>query len=132
MHDTVTGQVEVLGVVDDEKAVRSSWNRYLSGHGFDVTTAKDGGRAISDLAERPADVVVSDLKMPGMSGERLHDEMRRARPELAADLLLTTGDTVSREGDEVARRTGVELLHKPFDLAQLCRRVREKLATRGA
>ena len=50
--------------VDDEEGVRVSWNRYLSAHGFDVTTVEDGAKAISKLRAEPMDVVVSDLKMP--------------------------------------------------------------------
>ena len=57
--------------VDDEEGVRVSWNRYLSAHGFDVTTAADGANAISKLRNEEVDVVVSDLRMPGIDGIQL-------------------------------------------------------------
>ena len=50
--------------VDDEDGVRLSYDRYFSGHGFDVETAENGANAVTHLRSDPVDVVVADLKMP--------------------------------------------------------------------
>jgi hypothetical protein len=66
--------------------------------------------------------------MPGMSGERLYEELGRIEPGLSRRVLLTTGDTFGSAPEEVGARTGLEVLSKPFDLAELRRRVRARLA----
>ena len=98
--------------VDDEEGVRISWNRYLSQHGFDVTTAEDGAKAISRLREEPVDVVVSDLKMPGVDGIQLLEWLHDSQPETRFILLTGYGN------DEVEQRVrelgAFEYLNKPI------------------
>lgn len=55
-------------VVDDETAIRELLAEYLQGRGLDVSTAPDGERAAARIAEDPPDVVLSDLKLPGIDG----------------------------------------------------------------
>ena len=76
-------------VVDDEEGVRLSWNRFLSDRGFDVTTAEDGEHAMTRLQEKPADVVISDLRMPGIDGLQLLQWMNDS--ELDTRFILRTG-----------------------------------------
>ena len=68
--------------------------------------------------------------MPGIGGEKLHEELGKLRPELSRRMLLTTGDTLDRQPDEISRRTGLDVLSKPFDLEELRRKVRARLTTR--
>ena len=98
--------------VDDEESVRISWDRYLSAHGFDVTTAEDGGKAISKLRNEPVDVVVSDLKMPGVDGVQLLEWIHAKRPETQFILLTGYG---SEEVERTVRRLGAfDYLNKPI------------------
>jgi DNA-binding NtrC family response regulator len=78
--------------VDDEEGVRLSWNRYLSDHGFDVKTAEDGAKAISQLRKEPVDVVVSDLKMPGIDGIELLEWIHDRSPQTRFILLTGFGN----------------------------------------
>lgn len=98
--------------VDDEEGVRLSWNRYLSEHGFDVSTAEDGAKAISRLREEPVDVVVSDLKMPGVDGIQLLEWLHDRQPQTRFILLTGYGN------DEVENRVrelgAFEYLNKPI------------------
>ena len=98
--------------VDDEEGVRVSWNRYLSQHGFDVTTAEDGAKAISKLRDEDVDVVVSDLKMPGIDGIQLLEWIHAKRPETRFILLTGYGN------DEVERKVrqlgAFDYLNKPI------------------
>ena len=55
-------------VVDDEKSQREILEMILSGEGYDVTTASSGEAAMKFVADRHFDLVLSDLKMTGMSG----------------------------------------------------------------
>lgn len=98
--------------VDDEESVRVSWNRYLSQHGFDVTTAEDGGNAIDMLRSGPVDVVVSDLKMPGMDGVQLLQWIHDERPETRFILLTGYGN---EEVEKKVRELGAfDYLNKPI------------------
>lgn len=98
--------------VDDEEGVRLSWNRYLSEHGFDVTTAEDGAQAISALREEQVDVVVSDLRMPGIDGIQLLEWLHDRQPETRFILLTGYGnDEVERKVRELG---AFDYLNKPI------------------
>jgi DNA-binding NtrC family response regulator len=100
-------------VVDDEEAVRLSWSRFLSERDFDVTTASDGGKAISRLSQEPVDVVVADLRMPDVDGLQLLDWLHDAQPDTKFILLTGYGD------DDVERRArelgAFDYLDKPVN-----------------
>jgi len=98
--------------VDDEEGVRRSWDRYLSLAGFDVTTAADGETAIDRLSEEPVDVVVSDLKMPGMDGVKLLEWINQSRPDTQFILLTGYGN---EEVERKVRALGAfDYLNKPI------------------
>jgi len=97
--------------VDDEEGVRRSWDRLLSDRGFDVTTVEDGERAITQLRDEAADVVVSDLKMPGVDGLQLLEWLHQSRPQTRFILLTGYGSEVV---ERKARELGAyEYLNKP-------------------
>ncbi len=98
--------------VDDEEGVRKSFDRLLSARGFAVSTVEDGDRAVSLLREEPAEVIVSDLRMPGLDGLQLLQWVHEKQPQ--ARFILLTGygnDEVERK----ARALGAyEYLNKPL------------------
>lgn len=116
-------------VVDDEASVAALIREALEAEGHAVTVAAGGQEALECLDAGRFDAVVLDWHMPGLGGERLYAEIQERHPGLLPGLVLTTGDTVSREPEAVARRQGIPLLHKPFDLVDLRRMVRDRLAT---
>lgn len=98
--------------VDDEEGVRLSWNRYLSQHGFDVTTVEDGAQAIDTLREEKVDVVVSDLRMPGVDGIQLLEWLHDKQPETRFILLTGFGD---EDVERKVRELGAfDYLNKPI------------------
>lgn len=98
--------------VDDEAGVRVSWDRFLSQQGFDVTTAEDGKTAIDLLKAEPVDVVVSDLRMPGVDGVQLLEWIHEERPNTQFILLTGYGDeAVERKVRELG---AFEYLNKPI------------------
>ncbi|MGD2068205.1 MAG: response regulator [Gemmatimonadota bacterium] len=104
--------------VDDEEGVRAAWNRYLAERGFDVTLVEDGAKAVRQLErESPVDVVVADLRMPGLDGLQLLEWVHEERPETPFILLTGYGnDEVERR----ARELGVyEYLNKPISPEEL-------------
>ncbi len=114
-------------VVDDEEPVARLICDTLQEEGHLTRRACDGASALKLVAGDRFDLIIADFKMPGMDGDRLYDELRQVAPQLARRLILTTGDTLGAEPARLARRTGVEILSKPFDLEELRSRVRARL-----
>jgi two-component system NtrC family sensor kinase len=114
-------------VVDDDEGVARLLCDALAKDGLTVDRARDGGEALAAVAARPYDLIVCDVKMPDMNGERFYDELCRVHPTLARTLVWTTGDTLGPEPERLVRRTGLDLLPKPFDLDELRDRVRRRL-----
>lgn len=69
-------------VVDDEEMIRLTSSRILQSQGFDVRTAGDGFEALVELRQAPPDVIISDLRMPNMSGFELLSVVRRRFPHI--------------------------------------------------
>jgi len=109
-------------VVDDEPTIRSAVARYLRRRGWQADEAEDGEAALAKL-ERASpggyQVVISDLRMPHYSGDRLHDWLAEHRPDLFQRLILTTGDLASPAIREFLTRTPRPVIEKPFELAAL-------------
>ena len=98
--------------VDDEEGVRLGYDRYFSVHGFDVDTARNGHAAVSRLRKSPADVVVADLRMPGMDGIELLEWIHDEQPDTKFILLTGYGsDKVERRARELG---AFEYLNKPI------------------
>lgn len=116
-------------IVDDEPPVRSALVRYFTRRGWTVEEAGDGGAALDRIAARVAAVagsdelpfalILSDLRMPGLSGAAFHDEIARRAPSLLARLAFSTGDVVSEEAAAFVARTRCPVLEKPYELATL-------------
>jgi DNA-binding NtrC family response regulator len=98
--------------VDDEEGVRLSWNRYLSAHGFEVSTAEDGAKAISKLRKEPVDVVVSDLKMPSIDGVELLEWIHDKQPH--TQFILLTGYGNDAVENRVRELGAFDYLNKPI------------------
>ena len=113
-------------VVDDESTIRIALRRFFTRMGWEVEEAGDGGRALEmileDRSQRttpPYSLVVSDLRMPGLSGIELHDRIERHCPEVLNRLVFSTGDLVSEEAADFARGTTCEIIQKPFEFSKL-------------
>ena len=108
-------------VIDDESTIRAALRRYFKRRDWLFDEAEDGARGLEKLLSPDADytAIISDLRMPGMSGVALHDEIARRRPELLERLVFSTGDVASRAAAEFVQRTRCPVLEKPFELSQL-------------
>jgi response regulator RpfG family c-di-GMP phosphodiesterase len=112
--------------VDDEPNILSSLRRALRNCGCQILTAGGGAQGLALMRETPADVVISDMRMPGMDGveflERIHSEW-----PMAVRILLTghadIGDTV----DAINRGRIFRYVHKPWNDTQLLATVHQGL-----
>ena len=113
-------------LVDDEPVIRQALRRFFVRMGWDVDEAEDGTEALRHLLgeddgtpAREYAVIISDLRMPGVSGIELHARLAATRPDLLDRLILSTGDSVSSEAADFLRRSSCPVLNKPFELAEL-------------
>ena len=114
-------------LVDDEPVIRAALRRFFVRQGWTVEEAGNGTEALRHLLGDAATgrqagdyaVIISDLRMPGVSGIELHARLSAERPELLDRLILSTGDSVSIEAAEFLRRARCPVLNKPFELAEL-------------
>lgn len=103
-----------LLIVDDEPNLLRALEAFLTAEGFDVTTARSGAEALVKIAQTVPDLIISDIRMPGMNGYELARQLRDAsRTALVPIVFLTAkGET----GDRVEGfRAGVDAYFtKPF------------------
>ncbi|HYW07649.1 MAG TPA: response regulator, partial [Longimicrobium sp.] len=103
-------------VVDDEPTVRKPLVRYLRRRGHHVDEASDGAEALRWIEAEPYDVIVSDLRMPGLNGEELLARLRAVGNGADRRLVFMTGDDASPLVARFLAVAGVPVLGKPFDL----------------
>jgi len=116
-------------VVDDEASIRTAVEQWLSLSGFDVQLFS---RAEACLAQLPKDfpgVVLSDVRMPGLSGLELLAEVRRRDADLPVILLTGHGDVPMAV--EAMRDGAYDFLEKPFSPEALLNSLRRALDKRG-
>lgn len=112
-------------VVDDEKNQREILETILSSEGYDVTTASSGEAAMKFVADRHFDLVLTDLKMTGMSGLDLLKELTDFDKSIIV-ILLTAHGTIDSAVDAL-RLGAFEYLQKPYDSAKLLETVSRAL-----
>ena len=115
-------------VVDDEPAARSGLEILLKQEGFDVRTAGSGADALESWAEQPADLVVTDLRMPGMDGLELVVRLHDLEPTLP--VIVVTSDSEVATAVAAVRAGANDYLTKPIDLDALLVSIDQALAHR--
>jgi CheY-like chemotaxis protein len=106
-------------VVDDEPAVRRALERVLTRLGHVVQVATSGEAACEALATSHVDLVLMDLRMPGMSGQTLFHSIVARWPHLVTRVIVMTGDPEAQDHHDWLRHNDLPVLTKPFELAQL-------------
>jgi C4-dicarboxylate-specific signal transduction histidine kinase/CheY-like chemotaxis protein len=115
-------------VVDDETAIIEILHQLLSSEGHRVDTAVNGNVAWRKIQNEQYDLVISDLKMPGMSGQELHAKVREWNRELSKRFIFATGDILNSETHRFLDESGNCYLQKPFELDALRQAVNDALA----
>jgi two-component system NtrC family sensor kinase len=106
-------------VVDDEISIRQLLYDILSLDQHSVALASSGIEA-ADLSERETfDVIITDMKMPGMDGAEFYRQVRQRDPQQARRIIFITGDTVSPDTRAFLQRVANPVISKPFMLGPL-------------
>jgi two-component system response regulator AtoC len=113
-------------VVDDDPAVGMVLSAQLSQAGIGCLHVANAEAALAALSERPVDIVITDLRMPGTSGIELLDEIVKRWPEIPV-VLLTAHGTVGT-AVEAMKKGAADFLLKPFDREEILFTVRKQIA----
>ena len=100
-------------VVDDEKAMRESLNDWLKEDGYQVGLAESGNKAIDMARNDPWEVILLDLKMPGMNGLETLKKLKEVRPD--AEILMMTAYATVDTAVQAMKEGAFDYLVKPFD-----------------
>ena len=99
-------------VIDDEPAIREGVRRILEAESFRVETFGSGVAALERLKKEPFDLVITDLKMPGISGTDVLKAVKEIHPDLP--VIFITGYSSVESAVEVMKLGAVDYIAKPF------------------
>jgi len=100
-------------VVDDEEAMRESLNDWLKEDGYEVGLARGGQEAIDMVRDEPWEIILLDLKMPGMNGLETLKHLKEVRPD--AEILMMTAYATVDTAVQAMKEGAFDYLVKPFD-----------------
>jgi len=117
-----------LMMVDDEERFLSTTKKLLARKGYDALTATSGAEALEMLASHPVDVVILDVKMPGMDGMETLKEMKRRFP--LVEVIMLTGHATVESAVEGLKSGATDYLVKPTDIDELLEKATEAFEKR--
>lgn len=116
-------------VVDDEAVVRDGLQRILDGDRFAVDTCVSGHRAIELLQEKEYDLIITDLKMPGMNGIEVLKAVKILQPDIP--VIMITGYATVDTAVDAMKNGAVDYIAKPFTPDQIIEKVEKALEQRN-
>jgi CheY-like chemotaxis protein len=115
-------------IVDDEPEIRAFMSDALGVFGYDVGAAADADEAFKLVARTRFDLVLSDLRLPGLRGWDFVTRLRSVEPVPA--VIMMTGSAPDDDDLRQVRDAGITVLHKPVQLPQLQTAVSDTLGRR--
>ena len=109
-------QIHLL-LVEDEPALREATAERLTEHGYRVVQAESGEAALQKLADLAFDVVITDLRLPGIDGTQLIEAAQERYPDIAG--LVVTGYGTVKDAVEAIKRGASDFITKPFQFDHL-------------
>jgi two-component system response regulator PilR (NtrC family) len=106
-----------LLIVDDESALREAIAERLSDHGFQVEQASSGEQALERLADFAFDIVITDLRLPGVDGRRVVEAALERYPDIIA--IVITGYGTVKDAVEAIKQGAADFITKPFQFDAL-------------
>lgn len=114
----VAGGLRAL-LLDDEPLILDFVKEVLLDSGYSVDAVSEGKKALEMLGNSDYDIIISDMKMPGMNGKQFYLEAKKLRPKTSGRIIFMSGDTASRETQDFLRDTGNQYIQKPFTVQML-------------
>ncbi len=127
--DQTASSRQAILIVDDDPHILEVLEARLSSAGLRVRTAISAQEALEALKTHPVDLIITDVRMPGMGGMDLYVEVHALRPELPV-IFLTAYGTIP-DAVKAVKAGVVDYLTKPFEGRDLLQKVQDILRTRG-
>ena len=118
----MTEKVKVL-MVDDEEQFRITTSKILSRRGYETTMAGSGEEAIEILEKERHDVVILDIRMPGIDGHEALAQIRKIDPDL--QVIMLTGHGAIDSAKESLKHGAFDYLNKPCDIDLLASKIKD-------
>ncbi|MGE4264731.1 MAG: sigma-54-dependent transcriptional regulator [Desulfovibrio sp.] len=112
-------------IVDDDAQLRQSFGKILEGEGFEVRAAPSGEAGVEEVSAAPPDLVIMDVRMPGMTGIQAMQKMRAACPGLPVIIMTAYGGTET--AIEATKLGAFDYILKPFDIPDILRLIGQGL-----
>jgi two-component system NtrC family sensor kinase len=112
-------------LIDDEALIALSLRQLLQRDGHDVTTASSGLEGLAALEARAYEVILCDMRMPGLDGPGFYRELERRHPHLRSRVIFLTGDVLSPDAQAFFTQTGRPSVVKPFNVREIRRAIRQ-------
>ena len=96
--------------------------------GYQAEGISDPQQALKSVETNDYDLLLLDMKMPGMTGRDFYAAISSSRPEMTSRIVFVTGDIVTHETRAFLEGTGRPAIEKPFDLAEVKRIVAQELS----
>ncbi|HAF85266.1 MAG TPA: transcriptional regulator [Sphaerochaeta sp.] len=113
-------------IVDDEKNIRSGLAMAMELEGYESLTAEDGASAWALMGKKDVDLVITDLRMPNLSGEQLLQKITGAYPRLP--VIILTGHGTIETAVDAMRKGAIDFFTKPVELDRLSLVVKKALS----
>jgi signal transduction histidine kinase/DNA-binding LacI/PurR family transcriptional regulator/ActR/RegA family two-component response regulator len=114
-------------MIDDEIDLLTALTLALRHEGYRVDPVSDGQTALACLAETRYDLILCDVRIPGLDGPEIYRQAKAADPDMGKRVIFITGDTVSAVTRRFLEESGAPYLDKPFELADLIEKVNATL-----
>jgi DNA-binding response OmpR family regulator len=119
---------EKILVVDDEQEIRNLLDHFLRDQGYEVVLASDGNQALKLAAEENPQVIILDIKMPGLDGLEVCKLLKDKEETRLIPVIVITGFEDNKM--EALNRGADDFVNKPFDMAEIASRVKSALRIR--
>jgi two-component system cell cycle response regulator len=114
-------------IVDDEAGIRDTMHEFIGMSGYEALSAATAEEALEQLQQKDADVVITDISLPGMDGLELTDRIKK---NFEADVIVITGYSADYSYEEAISKGASDFLFKPVRFAELLLRLKRVIKER--
>ena len=110
-------------VVDDEPMVQQFLTAAITEEGHEIEIVDNGNDALERLGNEEYDVILLDIKLPGMSGIEIYKQLQKSSKSLTRRVIFITGDVMGKDTMSFLSTAKPAYITKPFDVARLVREI---------
>ena len=129
MTNTPSRRPASILLVDDEPSIIELLREILAPDGYTFSAAHDGAVALDMVLKTDFDLIITDFRMPKLSGKGLYDSARESKPGIEKKFIFISGEMDPVTKTQFIKETGVRVISKPFRAELVRDAVRDALST---